>query len=58
MPLDADIYDHKDAVAPGLAVSTALHAVLLACVLFLPAVFSSGGANWATAVAAAHRVEL
>lgn len=46
MPLDADIYGHKDAVAPGLAVSTALHAALLACVVFLPAVLSHGGADW------------
>jgi protein TonB len=46
MPLDADIYGHKDAIAPTLAASTALHAVLLACILFLPAVLSHNGESW------------
>ncbi len=46
MPLDADIYGHKDAVAPSLALSTALHAALLACVVFLPALLSHGGEDW------------
>jgi len=46
MPLDADIYGHKDAIAPSLAFSIALHGALLACVLFLPAVFSHTGNDW------------
>ena len=43
MPLDAEIYGHKEAIAPSLVFSTALHAALVACVLFLPAVFSHTG---------------
>ncbi len=46
MPLDADIYGRKEAIAPSLAVSTALHAALLACALLLPAIFSHEGENW------------
>jgi protein TonB len=46
MPLDADIYGHKDAMAPSLAFSTALHAGLLACIVFLPAVLSHTGNDW------------
>jgi protein TonB len=46
MPLDADIYGHKDAMAPSFAFSTALHAALLACIVFLPAVLSHGGEDW------------
>ena len=46
MPLDADIYGHKDAMAPSFAFSTALHAALLACVVFLPAVLSRSGEDW------------
>jgi len=46
MPLDAEIYGHKEAIAPSLVFSTALHAALVACVLFLPAVFSHTGNDW------------
>jgi protein TonB len=46
MPLDAEIYGHKEAMAPSVAVSTALHALLLACIVFLPAVLSHSGATW------------
>ena len=46
MPLDADIYGHKEAIAPSLTVSIAMHAALLACVVFLPAVLSHSGENW------------
>jgi protein TonB len=46
MPLDADIYGYKEAVAPSLVASTALHAGLLACILFLPAVFNHTGEDW------------
>ena len=46
MPLDADIYGHKEAIAPSLAASTALHVGLLACIVFLPAVLSHSGADW------------
>src|SRR6266568_3100771 len=46
MPLDADIYGRKEAIAPSLAVSSALHAGLLACALLLPGVFSHSGDSW------------
>ena len=46
MPLDADIYGHKEAIAPTLAASTALHAALLACIIFLPALLSHSGDSW------------
>ncbi len=46
MPLDADIYDHKEAMAPSFAASTALHLALLACIVFLPAILSHHGENW------------
>jgi protein TonB len=46
MPLDADIYGHKEAIAPSLAVSTALHAALLASIVFLPALLSHNGESW------------
>jgi protein TonB len=46
MPLNADIYDYKEAVAPSLAVSATMHAVLLACLVFLPAVLSRSGEDW------------
>jgi protein TonB len=46
MPLDADIYGHKESIAPTLAASTALHAALLACMVFLPALLSHGGDSW------------
>jgi protein TonB len=46
MPLDAEIYGHKDAIAPSLAVSTALHAALVLCVVFLPGMLSRNGENW------------
>ena len=46
MPLDAEIYGHREAMAPSLAVSTALHAALVACVLFLPGMLSHSGENW------------
>jgi protein TonB len=46
MPLDADIYGHKEAIAPSLAWATALHAALLACVVLLPAVLSPHGEDW------------
>jgi len=46
MPLDADIYGYREAMAPSLTVSIALHAALLACVLFLPAMLSHGGESW------------
>jgi protein TonB len=46
MPLDADIYGHRDAIAPSLTVSIAMHATLLACVLFLPAFISGSGESW------------
>src|SRR5208283_4849589 len=46
MPLDAEIYGHREAIAPSLAVSTTLHVALVACVLFLPAMLSHTGENW------------
>jgi periplasmic protein TonB len=46
MPLDADIYGHTEAMAPSLTVSVALHAALLACIVFLPAILSHGGESW------------
>lgn len=46
MPLDAEIYGRKEAIAPTLVASTALHAALLACILFLPAVLSHNGDSW------------
>jgi protein TonB len=46
MPLDADIYGHREAMAPSLAASVAIHATLLACAVFLPAVLSHSGENW------------
>ncbi len=46
MPLDAEIYGHKEAITPSLAASTALHAALLACIVFLPAILSHGGESW------------
>ena len=46
MPLDADIYGYKEAVTPSLVVSTAMHAALLACLVFLPAVLSHSGEDW------------
>ncbi len=46
MPLDADIYGYKEAMTPSLAVSAALHAALLACLVFLPAVLSHSGEDW------------
>jgi protein TonB len=46
MPLDAEIYGHKEAFAPSLALATAMHAALLACIVFLPAVLSHNGADW------------
>lgn len=46
MPLDADIYGHKEAMAPSLAASTAMHAALLACIVFIPAILSHGGESW------------
>lgn len=46
MPLDADIYGRKEAIAPSLAVSAAMHAALLACIVFLPSVLSHSGENW------------
>jgi protein TonB len=33
-------------MAPSLAVSTALHAALIACIVFLPAMLSNRGDNW------------
>jgi periplasmic protein TonB len=46
MPLDAEIYGRREALTSSLAGSAAMHAALLACVLFLPAVFSHSGDNW------------
>jgi protein TonB len=46
MPLDADIYNHREAMAPSLAVSTALHAALIVCIIVLPAVLSHNGDSW------------
>jgi len=46
MALNADIYGYREAVTPSLVVSTALHACLLALVVFLPAVLSHGGEDW------------
>ncbi len=46
MPLDADIYGHREAMAPSLAASVAVHATLLACIVFLPALLSHNGENW------------
>jgi len=46
MPLDADIYGHREAMAPSLTASVAMHAALLACIVFLPAVLSHGGESW------------
>ena len=46
MPLDADIYGYKQALTPSLAVSTALHAALLACLIFVPALLSHSGQEW------------
>jgi periplasmic protein TonB len=46
MALDTDIYGYREAIAPSLMVSTALHAGLLALLIFAPAVFSHNGENW------------
>ena|ERR1035441_6859759 len=46
MPLDADIYGYKEAITPSLAVSTALHAALLAFLVFVPALLSRSGQDW------------
>lgn len=46
MPLDAEIYGHNEAIAPSLFWATAMHAALLACVIFLPAVLSHSGSDW------------
>jgi periplasmic protein TonB len=46
MPLDADIYGYKEPVAPSLAVSIAMHAALLAFVLFVPHLLGHGGQDW------------
>jgi protein TonB len=46
MPLDAEIYGHKEAFAPSFAAATAMHAALLACVIFLPAMLSHNGDSW------------
>jgi protein TonB len=46
MPLDADIYAHKEALAPSLAFSTALHAALAACLIFAPAILGRHGEDW------------
>ncbi|PSH03296.1 MAG: hypothetical protein CXZ00_12900 [Acidobacteria bacterium] len=47
MPLDADIYGHKEALGKSLAVSTAMHVALLSCVLFIPAMLShNSGESW------------
>ncbi len=46
MPLDAEIYGHKEAITPSLAASTALHTALVLSVLFLPGMFSHSGENW------------
>src|SRR5271166_3005329 len=49
MALDADIYDRKEALAPGLALSTLLHMALIAAIVLLPAVFNHGGSDWGNA---------
>jgi len=46
MPLDAEIYGHKEAIAPSLAWATALHAALAVCIIFVPAVLNHNGADW------------
>jgi protein TonB len=46
MPLDADIYEHKQALAPSLAYSIALHAALVACLIFAPAILGHHGEDW------------
>jgi len=46
MPLDADIYGHKDAISRSFWAATAMHAALLACAVFLPALLSTSGDTW------------
>jgi protein TonB len=46
MPLHADIYGYKERMAPSLAVSAAMHAALLACLVFVPALLSGHGQDW------------
>ena len=46
MPLDAEIYGHKEAIAPSLAWAAALHAALALCVIFIPAVLNHKGLDW------------
>jgi periplasmic protein TonB len=46
MPLDADIYGYKQSLKPSLAVSIALHAGLLAFLVFVPALLSRSGLDW------------
>jgi protein TonB len=46
MPLDADIYGYRQTLTPSLVVSTALHAALVACLFFVPALLSRGGQEW------------
>ncbi len=46
MAQDADIYEYREAFAPSLAFSTALHAALVACVLFVPAMMGHSGSDW------------
>lgn len=46
MPLDAEIYGHKEAIAPSLAWATALHAALAVCIIFVPAALNHSGADW------------
>jgi protein TonB len=46
MPLDAEIYGHKEALTPSLVASSAFHLALLACVVFLPTFLSHSGDSW------------
>ena len=56
MPLDADIYGYKEAITPSLAVSTALHAALLAFLVLVPHLLSHSGERAGATTAAAAAV--
>jgi periplasmic protein TonB len=46
MPLDADIYGYRQSLTPSLGVSLAMHAALIACLVFIPALLPHGGNEW------------
>jgi protein TonB len=46
MALDAEIFERRDSLGPGLAFSVTLHVALAAAVLLAPALWSRGGSDW------------